>query len=82
MAWIRVVSAGDGEGELDELLERVRDPSSGTVDNILSIHSLHPAGLAAHYELYRTVMTGSPTLPKVERELVAFVVSLLNECHY
>lgn len=82
MAWIRVVPPGDGGPELEELYERVRDPASGEVDHILSIHSLHPEGLEAHYSLYRTVMTGSPSLPKVERELIAWVVSRLNECHY
>jgi alkylhydroperoxidase family enzyme len=82
MAWIRVVPPGDGGAELDELFERVRDPASGRLDNILAVHSLHPAGLDAHFRLYRTVMTPSRSLPKVDRELIALFVSRLNECHY
>ena len=52
------------------------------VDNIMAIHSLNPAGLAAHNALYRSAMTGTATLRKVERELIAYVVSLENHCHY
>jgi uncharacterized peroxidase-related enzyme len=28
------------------------------------------------------VMTGTPTLRKVEREMIALVVSVINDCHY
>jgi alkylhydroperoxidase family enzyme len=38
--------------------------------------------MRVHWELYREVMTGTRTLPKVDRELVALLVSLLNDCHY
>jgi alkylhydroperoxidase family enzyme len=48
----------------------------------MRVHALHPAGLAAHFELYRAVMRPTETLPKVERELIAFVVSRENGCHY
>lgn len=82
MAWIEMVPEDAAEGELVELYDRVRDPENGRVDHIMAIHSLHPAGLRAHYELYREVMTGTPTLRKVEREMVALVVSKANHCHY
>lgn len=82
MAWIPTVPAGEATGELRELYERVRDPRTGALDHILQIHSLHPAGLRAHYELYRAVMRGSPTLSVADRELIALVVSRRNRCHY
>ena len=44
--------------------------------------ALNPAGLAAHLQLYRAVMRGSRSLRKVERELIALVVSRVNDCHY
>ncbi len=62
--------------------DRARDPETGRVDHILAIHAAHPAGLRAHLDLYTAVMRGTPSLPKVERELVAFVTSVLNGCHY
>ncbi len=80
--WIATVAEDDTAGELVELYEAARDTDNGRVDNIMSIHSLHPGGLRTHFELYREVMTGTATLRKVERELIALVVSKANECHY
>lgn len=82
MAWIHTVDDPEPDSELATLYGQMVDPFSGAVDNILKVHSLHPAGLAAHWRLYRAVMAGTKTLRKVERELIAFVVSRLNHCHY
>lgn len=82
MAWIRTIDDGEAEGRLAELYAAASDPSTGKLDEILRVHSLHPAGLKAHLALYTAVMRGTETLPKVERELIAFVVSRINACHY
>ena len=82
MAWIRVIDESEAPGPLAKLYAALLDPEFERVDNILKIHSLHPAGLRAHVQLYRTAMHGSDGLPKVDRELIAYVVSGLNECHY
>lgn len=82
MAWIRMIDEADAEGRLADLYARMVDPDSGRVDNILKIHSLHPAGLDAHFALYRAVMQGTAALPKVDRELIAVVVSSINDCRY
>ena len=68
--------------DLAEQFDGVVDRTLGRVDNIMAVHSLNPAGLAAHNALYISAMTGTKTLRKVERELIAFVVSLENHCHY
>ncbi len=70
------------DGQLAPLLAPSKDPDTGDVDNILGVHSLHPAGLAAHLAVYRAAMAGTPGLRKVDRELVALVVSQTNGCHY
>lgn len=86
MAWIETRSEEAartaGDERLRALLERARDPHSGRVDHILAVHGLHPDGLAAHLELYTAVMRGTTGLPKVDRELVALVVSTANGCRY
>lgn len=82
MAWIETISKESAEGKLLQLYEAACDPTTGKLDNILSIHSLHPAGLEAHLNLYKAVMRGTKSFRKVERELVAYVVSRVNECHY
>jgi len=82
MSWIRTVPAADADGELAELYGLVRDPATGDLDEIMKIHGLHPPGLRAHFELYRTVMRGTRGLPSVDRELIAYVVSEENGCRY
>ncbi len=67
---------------LVELRKRTVDPAHGRVDNILAIHSLDPASMAAHLALYRQAMKSTRSLPKVDREMIAVVVSEINECHY
>lgn len=82
MAWIETTREDEWEGRLAELYPEVVDRNLGRVDNIMQIHSLNPEGLAAHNALYRSAMSGTATLRKVERELIALVVSTINECHY
>ena len=79
MAWIS--TRGDPDA-LRELHEQARDPATGRLDHIMEIHNLHPAGLQAHYVLYRAVMQPTASLPKLEREMIALVVSTINACHY
>jgi len=84
MAWIEIVPDdewADNEA-LNDLYEGVVDKGHGRVDHIMSIHSLNPRGLAAHDSLYRSAMAGTRNLRKVEREMIALVVSLENHCHY
>jgi alkylhydroperoxidase family enzyme len=82
VAWIKVVDDKSADEQLARTYKGMVDPAYGRVDNIMQIHSLHPESMLAHWQLYRGVMTGTRTLPKVDRELVALVVSRLNDCHY
>lgn len=81
MAWIEMIGEDDAEGDLREQYERLLTPD-GTVDHILKIHSLNPPSLAGHYDLYRTLMRGRSPLSRAQREMIAVVVSAVNECHY
>ncbi len=81
-AWIQMVGVDEADGELRSYYDAMRDPRTGEVDNILRIHSHHPATLGAHYQLYRLLMHGSSPIPRWEREMIAVVVSATNSCHY
>ena len=81
-AWIETVNEADAAGELEALYGKILDPQTGKVDHVLRVHSLHPAGLSAHIAVYRAAMAGTAGLRKVEREMVAVVVSKTNGCHY
>jgi len=82
LAWIRTIGDDEAGEELATLYGEVRDPRTGSVDNVLAIHSLHPAGLRAHWDLYRSAMRGTRGLRAVDREMIAVVVSRRNGCHY
>lgn len=81
MAWIKVIQEGEASGELKQLYEQMMEPWGG-VDNILKIHGLNPASLRSHFELYKTLMLGRSGLSRVQREMIAVVVSSANHCHY
>lgn len=51
-------------------------------DNIVQVHSIHPAVMRAHLQLYRAVMHGPGPLSRREREILAVRVSGLNDCPY
>ncbi len=82
MARIEVIPDDSWDGALGEIYPRVVDRVYGRVDNVLAVHSLNPRGMAAHQGLYESAMAGTAMLRKVEREIIALVVSLENDCHY
>ena len=81
MSWIKIIPEGEAAGELKQLYGQMTEPGGG-VDNILKIHSLNPASLRAHFEFYKTLMRGPSGLSRVQREMIAVVVSAANHCHY
>jgi len=54
----------------------------GMVPNVLRAYGLRPAKLRAFIELYNDLMLGESGLSKLEREMVAVVVSSANRCYY
>ena len=81
MSYIDSIKPDDASGELAELLRRVAN-KDGTVDHVMSVHSLNPDSLRAHFEMYVGAMHRPSPLSRAERELVAVVVSRLNGCRY
>lgn len=81
MAWIQMIDEADAEGRLADLYAKLTEPWGG-VDNIMKIHSLNVPSLVGHFELYKTLMRGKSDLTKVQREMIAVVVSALNHCKY
>jgi uncharacterized peroxidase-related enzyme len=81
MSWINIVSESDATGELkivyDEIIE-----SRGKMSNIMRIHSLNPASMRAHMDLYMSTVFGKMKLRRSERELIATTVSAANKCPY
>ena len=55
---------------------------AGKVFNIVKSMSLNPSVLKRSMDLYKAIMFGPSELSRVERELLAVVVSNANDCHY
>lgn len=81
MAWIRVIDEAEAQGRLKECYEEIKR-SRGKVANIMKVHSLQPDAMIAHLNFYKTIMFGPSGLSRRQRELLATVVSALNECAY
>ncbi len=82
MAWIRTVDEAEATGivkeEYDAALAR-----AGQVYNIVKLLSVRPKSMRPFIELYIAIMfdENSP-LSRMQREMIATVVSKVNECHY
>ncbi len=81
MSYIEIVDEADAAGELAGLYKRFGNPD-GTVDNVLKVHSLNPASLAAHCGLYVQSMHDRSPVSRAEREMVGVAVSRENGCAY
>ena len=81
MTWIKIIDETEATGELKELYDSQRR-RAGAVANILRVHSLAPRTLAAHLAFYRQVMHAPGPLAREKREMIAVVVSQINDCHY
>lgn len=81
MAWIEILDEAEWLTD-DNVRQQVADPRTGQIDNIISVHSIDDGSLKAHLQLYMQAMKSTPTLPRVEREIIAVIVSKENGCHY
>jgi len=81
MAWIDTIDLEDADDELRALYDEIID-TRGKLSNILKVHSLNPAALADHLQLYDTLLFGKSDLRRAEREALAVVVSAANDCTY
>ncbi len=81
MSWIHTIDPNDASGplkvEYDAAIRR-----AGRVWNIVRLMSPNPRVLATSLEFYLAVMYGSSPLSRGQRELLAVVVSRVNQCRY
>jgi len=81
MAWIEQIEPEDAEGRLKRTYDAAL-ARAGTVFQIVRLQSLRPDILDAWLRYYVAVMLSESGLTRVEREMVATVVSRTNGCHY
>ena len=81
LTWLRVPT----EEELPEAVLDLWAPSLeklGFVPNVLRLYALRPSHLLAWNAHYEELMKGDSGLTKAEREMIAVVVSVANDCAY
>ena len=81
MAWIKVITLGEANG----LLKRQYDAAikrASKIWNIVSIMGLNPSAMRDSLRFYKTIMFGESPLSRFRRELLATVVSSVNNCTY
>jgi uncharacterized peroxidase-related enzyme len=81
MAYIEMIEPEKATGALKAEYETAIK-RTGKVFNILKVQSLNPAVLRAGIQLYLATMYGPSSLSRAEREMLATVVSQVNECFY
>lgn len=81
LTWLRVPGEDEVPAEIKELwkpsLEKL-----GFVPNVLRLFALRPAHLLLWTAHYDELMRGDSGLTRAEREMIAVVVSVANDCAY
>lgn len=81
MAYLRLIDEGEATGELEREYEAAVS-RAGKVMNILKGMSLRPGVLPPFLALNREINFAPSELDRVDRELLAVVVSEVNGAHY
>ena len=81
MTRIRITPPEEASGPLAEEYAAARK-RAGRIWNIVALMSPNPAVLKASIGLYRALMHGASPLSRVQREMLAVVVSRTNGCRY
>jgi uncharacterized peroxidase-related enzyme len=79
--WLRVPSGDEVPPEILELWQPSLE-KLGFVPNVLRFYALRPTRLLAWNAHYEEAMKGDSALSKAEREMIAVVVSVANDCAY
>ncbi len=81
LTWLRVPDPAELPAEVHALWEPSLD-KLGFVPNVLRLYALRPSHLVAWTAHYDELMKGDSGLSKAEREMIAVVVSVTNDCAY
>jgi uncharacterized peroxidase-related enzyme len=81
MTFIETIQEGDAEGRLKEIYDDLI-AKRGKIAEVHKIQSLNPESIVNHMDLYMTIMFGQSPLKRVQREMMAVIVSKANNCEY
>lgn len=81
MSWVRTIPEVEATGLLAQIYNETK-AKCGKVINLVRVQSLRPETMAIGRQLYRHLMDGPGGLTRLQRVLIATVVSKVNGCHY
>ena len=81
MAFVRYIPYEEASEELKTLYEKYGGKDKVPA-NIVRIAGFNPKAMAAHIDFYRAIMFAKSPLSRDQREMIAVVVSAINQCHY
>ena len=81
MSWIHTIQEKDAHIKLKKIYDEIQK-KRGKLSNIMKVHSLNPEAMKNHMDLYLTLMFGKSGLSREEREFIAVIVSVINNCDY
>ena len=93
MAWIRTIPLPEASGELLELLVKQRELypaeydtpaplASESGESIVESHTLIPAALYHAFSTFGALLAKDLPLERRQHEMIATMVSVVNNCHY
>lgn len=81
MAWIQQVDESEATGTLAQLYKSARDRAGG-VANVIRVMSQDADSAAQSIRFYISLMKSPNALSAARREMLAAVVSNVNDCYY
>ncbi len=81
MAFVKQIGEGEATGPLKGVYDAARD-RTGSVAGIIKVMSLDARSLRASMQFYASLMKSDNALDAARREMLATVVSNINECYY
>ncbi len=81
MAWIKIIEPEAATGGLKRIYESARE-RAGYVPNITKLQSLRPETMSLGFALYQQIMDAETGISRLQRVLIATVVSKVNGCYY
>jgi alkylhydroperoxidase family enzyme len=81
VSWIPQVPIDQASGLLKSLFDAALK-RAGRVWNIVHVMSINPPAMRDSIRFYSTIMSADSPLTRIQREMLATVVSAELECHY
>jgi len=81
MAFIDYIEYNDASQELQKLYKKYGGKEHKPV-NIVRVSGQHPPTMESSMDFYKATMYDRSPLSRAQREMIATVVSAINECHY